>query len=210
MVNEESTRTDGSTNSNRGASRVTEVVGVFVEAGELRQAVEDLLASGFEREKLGLLAAEPAVLESLGDLYIAANRSVDDPGGPRTAFVAKQSVGDAVHGIFGALFFVGTTAATGAAVASAAVFGGALLAATAGTAALGAVGGIMALIIHKSDAEYLEEQIDQGHLLLFVRTRDQRETAQAKDILSRRSAFAVRTCIVANGGSAPRSGEQPA
>ena len=48
---------------------------------------------------------------------------------------------------------------------------------------------MLALIIHESDADYLEEQVDEGHLLLFVRTRDAEREAKAVEILSKHCAF---------------------
>jgi hypothetical protein len=50
----------------------------------------------------------------------------------------------------------------------------------------------MSAIIHESDAEYLEEQVDEGHLLLFVRTQGADEEAKAVDILSRHGAFQAK------------------
>src|SRR5690606_18369785 len=104
---------------------------------------------------------------------------------PRMAFVRKKSIGDTVHAWAGALFFAGATTGAGAVVVSAGVLGGALLAAVSGAAAVGAVGAALALVIHQSDAEYLEQQVDEGHLLLFVRTHGEDEERRALDILSR-------------------------
>jgi outer membrane lipoprotein SlyB len=73
-------------------------------------------------------------------------------------------------------------------VASAAIFGGALLTAATGALAVGAVGALVGLIIHRNDAEYLEQQIDKGRMLLFVRTRDAQHEKRALEILSRHSA----------------------
>jgi hypothetical protein len=98
-------------------------------------------------------------------------------------------MGDTLHGFAGSLFFVGTTVASGAIVASAAVLGGALLAAVGSVVALGAIGRALALIIHESDAEYLEEQVEEGHLLLFVRTEDPEREKAALGILSEHGAF---------------------
>lgn len=171
------------------AKTVREAVGIFFASENLHQAVDELLTSGFDLADLGLLAGEYTVKEHLGKFYTDINESADSPDGPRTAFVADQSMGDTLHGFAGSLFFVGTTVASGAIVASAAVLGGALLAAVGGVVALGAIGGALALIIHESDAEYLEEQVEEGHLLLFVRTKDAEREKAALSILSRHGAF---------------------
>jgi hypothetical protein len=125
-------------------------------------------------------------------LYEDANQSAGDPDGPRLAFVRKGSMGDALHAWLGSLFFAGATTAAGAAVVSAAVLGGSLLAAGAGALALGGIGAALALIIHEGDAEYLEQQVDEGHLLLFVRTRDGAPEKLALEILTRHAAYDAR------------------
>jgi hypothetical protein len=176
-------------NEETGEPLVREAVGIFFDSKSLHEAVDELIASGFTYEQLGLLAGEFTVQEHLGDYYTRINESADKEGGPRTAFVAEKSIGDTVHAFIGSLFFVGTTATSGAVVASAAILGGALLAALGGVVALGGAAAAMALILHEGDAEYLEEQIDEGHLLLFVRADDADHEKQALNILSNHGAF---------------------
>lgn len=91
---------------------------------------------------------------------------------------------------------LGATTAAGAAVATAGVLGGALVVAATGTAAFAAIGAVLAAIIHESDADYLEEQVDEGHLLLFVRTKDSEHEAKAVDILSKHCGFDARVYSV--------------
>jgi outer membrane lipoprotein SlyB len=181
------------------AAVVRETVGAFVDARKVHEAIDELLESGFKHEELGLLASEQAVRESLGDFYTQTNQYSGGADAPNTAFVAKESVGDTVHAMIGSLSLVGSTVAAGAAVASAGIFGGALAAAVAGAAALGAVGAVLGGIIHESDAEELEEQIEEGHLLVFVRARDSAKEKQAADILQRHTPIEVKVV------SAPRT-----
>ena len=177
---------------NHSASTVREAVGIFFDSEHLHEAVDELVSSDFDFADLGLLAGQYTVKQRLGDFYNQINESADSADGPSTAFVADKSMGDTVHAFLGTLFFVGTTAASGAVVASAAVLGGSLLPAVAGAAALGAIGGALSLIINQSDAEHLEEQVDEGHLLLFVRTQDHKEEAKAVEILSKHGAYEAK------------------
>jgi hypothetical protein len=178
--------------SRDSGTSVREAVGIFFDSEHLHAAVDELVSSEFNFDDLGLLAGQYTVRQRLGDFYNEVNESADTSEGPSIAFVADKSMGDTVHAFLGTLFFVGTTAASGAVVASAAVLGGALLPAVAGVAVLGAVSGAMSLIIHQSDAEHLEQQVDEGHLLLFVRTPDAVKEAKAVDILSRHGAFEAK------------------
>lgn len=176
--------------------QVREAVGVFVEAEQLKRAASALLEAGFDRGALGLLAGQEAVQRSLGDLYNERQVPSDDSQGPATGFVEHESIGDTAHAWVGGVSLAGTTALGAAVVASAAVLGGALVAATAGAAAVGAVGAAMGAIIHKSDAEYLEEQIDDGRLLLFARTRDADEEGRAARTLSEHGALDTKVITV--------------
>lgn len=171
---------------------IREVIGIFFDAGHLKEAIADLESSGFESDQIGLLASEHAIERALGDLYVRTRERHDPDKAPATAFVKNSSVGDTFRALEGGLIFVGSTAAMGALVASAAVFGGALLTAAAGVAAVGAAGALLGGLIHQSDAEYLEQQIEEGHLLLFVRTRDAEDEERAVRILSTHSGFDVR------------------
>lgn len=174
----------------RDTPAVREAVGIFFASKDLHEAIDELESLGIERSHLGLLAGEYTVKQKLGKFYTKINESANNPDGPRIAFVADKSMGDSVHAVIGSLFLVGTTVASGAIVASAAVLGGGLLVAATGAVALaGITGGALSLIIRESDADYLEEQLDEGHLLLFVRTENPEQEQKALDILSRHGAF---------------------
>lgn len=186
--------------SKEGAVR--EAVGVFFEAGSMEEAIKDLRDNGFGHEEINLLASQYAVRQSLGHLYEEINADAGDPEGPRTAFVAKESVGDTVHAILGAVSFTGATVAAGAVVATAGALGTALMAAAAGAAAVGGIGALLAAIIGQSEAEHLEEEVDRGHLLLVVRTDDPERESRALEILSKHSSFEPHIIDVANHGAA--------
>lgn len=169
----------------------TEAVGVFEDADSLQQAIDELMSSGFDRAELSLLAAEETVEKELGHLYDRVQELEDDPAAPRTAYVSKESIGDAEGGLVGGLVYVGALAATGAVVAS----GGALAAAIAAAAAAGGAGGligaVLARMIEDHHARYLKEQLDRGGLLLWVRTRDGVHEKRAVEIMGRHSAHDV-------------------
>jgi hypothetical protein len=175
---------------------VREAVGIFVGAKALREAINDLLSSGFDRAAVGLLAGEFTVRQSLGDLYTQTNELSDTLNAPRMAFVAKESSEDLLHGGLGALSFAAVTAAGAAVVATAGVLGGGIAVAAAGVAALGAVGAVLGKLIGENDAEHLEEQVEEGHLLLFVRTDGPAQEKLATEILSKHSGFDVRIYTV--------------
>jgi len=179
--------------SENSRETVREVVGIFFNGNHLKAALADLNSSGFEHDQVSLLASEFAVEKSLGDLFTRTNEHHDPARAPVTAFVLNNSMGDAFRALGGGLFFAGSTAALGALVASTAIFGGALLAAATGAAAVAAVGALtVPVIINQSDAEYLAEQIDEGHLLLFVRASNTASEQQAISILTEHSGYDIK------------------
>ena len=181
---------------NEEATPIREAVGIFFGAEPLRAAAEDLLASGFDRSQIGLLAGEFAVKDKLGDIYAELNENADDPNAPATGFILKEEGAKTVHAMFGGLSLAGIAAGGGAVVASAAVLGGARAPAVASVAAVASIGAVISRTLHQSDAEHLEEEIEKGNLLLLVRTRDAAHEKSAVDILKKHSGYDVHICTV--------------
>jgi hypothetical protein len=175
----------------RAVDVAREAVGIFRSADGLQGAIDELLSSGFHRAELSLLASEAAVVEKLGHIYTKPDVLADDPETPRVAYVAGEDIGDAEGGIIGGLVYVGATAAAGAVVAS----GGTLLAVIAGAALASGAGGLIGSVLAKwvgdHHAHHLQEQIERGGLLLWVRTRDPAREERAIEILGRYSAEQV-------------------
>jgi hypothetical protein len=164
---------------------VREAVGVFHGARELQAAIDELLQSGFHRAELSLLASEDTVDQKLGHRYRKVSSIEDDPVIPRAAYVSPEAIGDAQGGLIGILFYVGAVAAAGAIVAS----GGTLTAAIIGAALSGGVGGVIGSLLARwlgeEHGRHLQEQIERGGLLLWVRTWDAADEKRAMAILNR-------------------------
>ena len=166
---------------------VREAVGLFDRSSTLQEAIDELLSSGFDRAELSLLASEKAVDEKLGRHYRKASELEDNAKVPRTAYTSTESVGDAEGGLIGALMYVGATAAAGAVV----VTGGTLVAIIAAAAVAGGAGGVIGSTLAKwvgdTHAQHLQEQLDHGGMLLWVRTTDSEREKGAVEILARHS-----------------------
>ena len=164
---------------------IREAGGVFHDAGTFQEAVDELLSTGFDRAELSLLAGEHAVTEKLGHMYEKVAAFEDDASIPRVAYVSPESIGDAEGALIGGLMYVGAGLALVPIVAS----GGALATAIIGTAlaggAGGLIGGVLARWVGKRHAHYLQEQLERGGLLLWVRVRDAAHEARAVEILRR-------------------------
>lgn len=170
---------------------IREAVGVFRTEADLQGAIDELLSSGFDRAELSLLASEHVIEDKLGHRYHKVTETEDDPEIPRTCYVSPESVSAAEGSLIGGLLYVGAIAAAGAILVS----GGALATALAGMALAGGggalVGGLLAKLVGDRHAEYLQEQLERGGLLLWVRTWNQEDEHRAVEILNRHSGADV-------------------
>ena len=166
---------------------IREAVGVFDNPEAFQEAIDKLMSSGFDRAELSLLASEQTVDEKLSHHYEKVKELEDNPKIPRAAYVSTESIGDAQGGLVGGLMYVGATAAAGAIV----ITGGTLAAAIAAAAVAGGAGGLIGSILAKwvghRQAQYLQEQLNHGGLLLWVRTWDAGDEKRAVEILAKHS-----------------------
>lgn len=159
--------------------RVCEVVGVFHTAEKFEAAIEELLRSGFDRAQLGLLASERAVEKKLKHRYRRVTELADDPSAPRISYVSTAAVGDAEGALIGGLTYVGATAAIGAVVMSGGTLAATLIAATLAGGAGTMLGSILARLVGRHHAEYLNDHLERGGLLLWVRAWNAADEALA-------------------------------
>jgi hypothetical protein len=173
--------------SNQESGVIREAVGVFETADMLQESIDDLMSSGFDRAELSLLAAEHTVEEKLGHKYQKVAELEDSTIAPRCCYVSTESIGDAEGGLIGGLLYVGAVAAAGAIVASGGTLAGAVLGAALAGGAGGLIGSVLARLVGDHHAHHLQEQLDHGGLLLWVRTRDAQHEKRAVDILRKHS-----------------------
>jgi hypothetical protein len=143
---------------------VREAVGVFHDEKSLQSAVDELLIADFDRSYLSLLAGNKAVEEKLGHVYEKVSELEDDSR------------------------YVGAIGAVGAIVASGGTIAAAILGAVAAGGTGGVIGGYLTRFLDKHHAAYLQDQLDRGGLLLWVRLPDQAHEQRALDTLKRWSA----------------------
>jgi hypothetical protein len=167
---------------------VSEAVAVFHDVSDLDAAVEELRAAGFAKDDISLLATEDAVEDKLGQRYERVEELEDEPEAPRVAYRTRTSLGESEDRLIGSLTYLPAVVAAGTVVASA----GVVAAAVTGTAIAGAlIGTVLAHWLDKSHAEHLQEQLDHGGLLLWVRTPDEDAQRRALEVLTRHSAHDV-------------------
>lgn len=161
---------------------IHEIVGVFQDTGGLRKAADDLMAAGFDRSELSMLASRKAVEEKLGSAVQSAALE-DNPRVPMQGYIGPDSLIEAKSAMIGIPAFIGVCAAGAPAIAHGASTTGIIVWAIIGGVAgliLGAIGAKMAG--NKSSA-YLQDQIKNGGILLWVRTSTPEKQAKASEIM---------------------------
>ncbi len=168
----------------KAATGSREAVGVFEDWSTLEAAVDELKAGGFAGDDISLLAGHVTVEQKLGHMYERVQDMEDDPEAPRTAFVSSKGIGRREDLVIDSLTVMPPLIAAGIVVASA----GAVAAAIAGTAVVGAtLGTVLARWMDQRHADWLQEQLDRGGILLWVKTPDKEAEKRATDILTRHS-----------------------
>lgn len=163
--------------------KVREVVAVFHDAGTLEAAVDDLDRAGFAQTSLSIMADAKAVAEKLGHRFEPVEDMEDDPNIPRRTFVGKADRSVEESAAIGLPLYVGAMAGAAAVVASGGAAAMAVLAAVAGGAVGGGFGALLARSIGKAEAERLEDNIQNGGILLWVAVSDAAAEARAIEVL---------------------------
>ena len=149
---------------NKGSTR--EAVAVFETVETLQEAIDELQSSGFDRAELSLLAGEHAIEEKMGHVYTKTEELEDDPRVPTVASLSTESIGDAKGALIGTPMYIAACTAAGIMIA----VGGPLAATIAASVVAGGagavIGGVLASMVGKHHADYLQKQLDHGGLLL--------------------------------------------
>jgi hypothetical protein len=168
-----------------------EAVALFKSAAALQEAIDDLLSSGFDRAELSLLATEEALRRKFGDRFKNSAELEDAEDVPRCCYVSPESLGDAEGSIIGGLVYIRAVAATGLVILSGGALAAAIAAAVVSGGAAGAVGSFLAERIEQIHARHTAEHLEQGGLLLWVRTWNQEDEDRATAILKKHSGVDV-------------------
>ena len=174
-----------------GSKAVREAVAVFHDAESLRDAADQLMISGFDRADLSILAGHDEVERKLGRMYERAIDMEDEPRVATQAYIGTDSLTEAKAFAVGGLFFVGAISAVGMIVASGGTMAAAMIGAATAGGAGGMIGAFLGRLLGDKQAAYLEEQLNKGGILLWVRTRDAAHESRALEILNATSGHDV-------------------
>ena len=170
---------------------VHEVVAVIDTEKKLQDAIDELQISGFDRSDLSLLAGEKVIEEKLGHIYKKVTDLEDDPETPTISYIPTEAIGDAEGALIGTPMYVAALTAAGIMVSVGGPLAATIAVVAAATGAGAVLGSILASMVGKHHAHYMQDQLDHGGLLLWVHTRDDKREKRAKEILSKHSAHDI-------------------
>ena len=165
-----------------------EAVGVLQDESALRAAVDELLISGFDRSDISVVAGRRSVERKLGAMYDDVTDLEDEPDAPVTVYVGCDSRTEAKAVVVGGLVYVGAVGAIGTVVTSGGTLAAAFTAAAIAGGVGGLIGGVISKFLDRHHAEYVDQQLTRGGLLLWVHTADRDHEVRACQILKRQSA----------------------
>ncbi len=162
---------------------VPEAVGVFDSFESLQAAIYDLRMSGFGRTDISLLGDKEAMTEKLGSAYWRAADLEDNPDAPRAAFVSEEAIGELEGAIGGGFFFLGSVIAMAAMLTPVSTLAASIAAIAIGGGPAAVVGALLARRVGQHHKDYYANQIQNGGILLWVRTVDSAKEDLAVKIL---------------------------
>ena len=170
---------------------VREAAGIFADAKAFEKTLDELTSSGFDHADISLLASQSAVEAKLGHHYERTSELTDKEGVPRISLVPKSAVGNAQGTLIGGLVYIGALAAAGPIIVAGGSIAAAIGAALAAGGLGGAVGGFLGKLIGDKHSGMMEEQLEHGGLILWVRLKDREHEEKAVAILKKHGATEV-------------------
>jgi len=166
-----------------------EVVGLFTSSDDLQNAIRDLEGTAFPRQDISVMGARAELLEVFGAKAVDPHFAMDNADTPRQAPARPEEKTIGASAMVGIPAYLGAMAAalTAGAVAFPAFVGAAVIGGLGG----GALGGILAGMFGNRDTRHIEEQIEKGGLLLWVRTPDREREDIAVDIMRKNNGSEI-------------------
>lgn len=170
---------------------IREAVAVFSDPDKLGAAVSDLQGHGFDRSEISVMAKDDPLAGHTAEAYADIRQAAEDPGAERQAVVGQTDLqqgrilGTSLASVIAAFAAAGITVATGGAAVAA------IAAAIAAGGGAGAVGALVGKAADQGQAAYLNDQLQKGGVLLWVRTRSPAAERRATEILRRHGASNV-------------------
>ncbi|HYZ31735.1 MAG TPA: hypothetical protein VE684_05565 [Crenalkalicoccus sp.] len=150
--------------------RVREVVGVVDSEDQLETLLTLLVAAGFDRSDIDIMATRETARQKLARSYADPVGGADDATGGRRPLVVRSDATSTTALVVGTLMAIGSLGAALPVLASGGALAAAIAAAVAGGAAATGIGKLIAdHVVGPEDAARLERDLHEGGVVVFVR-----------------------------------------
>ena len=170
---------------------VREAVGAFRSSESLESAVSALASAGWDKAEMSLLAQDSAFDPGIPARGHDMRQAADEADAPRSVVLVEEDLRQGRTLATSMAAAIAAFAASGATILT----GGGALAAAVGAAAAGSGAAAAVNVIGRwlgdNRAHFLNEQIDQGGILLWVTVHDADQARSASEILRRYGASNV-------------------
>jgi len=166
-----------------------EVVGLFSNTKDLQDAIRDLEGTAFPRQDISVMGSRGELEEIFGAKAVNPHYAMDNSDTPRQAPARpeEKTIGSAA--LVGGAGYVGAMAA--ALAAGAVAFPAIVTVAVIGGVSGASLGAILNKVLGDLGTRHVQEQLEQGGLLLWVRTPDPIKESLAKQLMENRHATHV-------------------
>ncbi len=195
MVQLNADYTNGQTTPAPFEGVVREAVGVFTDTQSLQDAIRDLEGTAFPRQDISVMGGREELEKVFGASSVNPAYAMDNSDTPRQAPARPEEATIGTAAMIGGGAYIGamTLALTAGAVAFPAIVAAAVIGGVGG----GSIGAVMTALIGNRHNKHLEEQIEKGGLLLWVRTPDAERESIAQQIMRNNGAYDVHVHDIA-------------
>lgn len=151
---------------------VREVVAIFDDGAALENAIEVVEQAGVNRGAISVIASDETFGTKLSHVYRSVSEMDAHDDIARGVKVTRYELAEGQGAAFSIPVYVGATAGLIAVLASGGTVGLAALAGLAAGAAGGGIGVSLARLLGDQQAQHVQQQIEEGGLLLWVQVKD--------------------------------------
>lgn len=166
-----------------------EAVGLFLNSEDLQNAIRDLEGTAFPRQDISVMGNRSELLKVFGAETVDPEFAMNNADTPRQAPSRPEEQTIGVAAMIGGTAYVGAMAM--ALAAGAVTFPAIIGAAALGVLGGGTVGAILSKVLGSRYNRHIEEQVEKGGLLLWVRTPDEYKEEIAQRIMVARGGYDV-------------------
>lgn len=171
------------------ADTVREVAGIFKTAEDLQSAIRELESIAFTRADLSVMGARRELERTFGERTVEPREALQNVDTPRQSPSRPEEQTIGIAGMIGGSAYVGAMAL--ALAAGAVTFPAIISAAVIGGIGGGTLGVILSKIFGDRFSRHMQEQIEKGGLLLWVKADTAYKIETAKQIMVANNGYNV-------------------